>query len=48
MQSISTLDVIYLWLAAIFGWGINILAFIWLALWIAKRYVRDALSRSPR
>ena len=48
MQSISTLDVIYLWLAAIFGWGINILAFIWLALWIAKRYVRDALLRITR
>ena len=48
MQSISTLDVIYLWLAAIFGWGINILAFIWLALWIAKRYVNGLLGRSTR
>ena len=48
MQSISTIDVIYLWLAAIFGWGINILVLIWLALWIAKRYVRDAWSRSIR
>ena len=48
MQSISTLDVIYLWLAAIFGWGINILAFIWLVWWIAKRYVRDSLWRSSR
>ena len=34
MQSISTLDVIYLWLAAIFGWGINILVFI---LWWSTR-----------
>ena len=48
MQSISTLDVIYLWLAAIFGWGINILAFIWLVWWIAKRYVRGSLWRSIR
>ena len=48
MQSISTLDVIYLWLAAIFGWGINILAFIWLVLWIAKRYVNALLGRSTR
>jgi len=48
MQPISTLDVIYLWLAAIFGWGINILAFIWLVWWIAKRYVRGSLRRSIR
>ena len=48
MQSISTLDVIYLWLAAIFGWGINILAFLWLVLWIAKRYVHGLLWRSSR
>ena len=48
MQSISTLDVIYLWLAAIFGWGLNILAFLWLVLWIAKRYVHGLLCRSTR
>ena len=48
MQIISPIAIIDLWLVRLLGWCINILALIWIILWIAKRYVRDSLWRSIR
>ena len=48
MQTISPIAIIDLWLVRLMGWGINILALIWLVWWLAQLYVRGSLCRSIR